>query len=243
MKIIPVIDVLNGIAVHAVRGRRKEYQPLKSVLCNSVDPFEVAKTFKRLGFSELYLADLDAITGKQVNFEVYRHIVCETGLELMVDAGVSDIEVAKKMLENQVSKIVIGTETLRSKSFVQEAVKLLGNDRFIVSLDLLGDKVLVKLGFDGCKNALCLLRDFRQIGVLGFIVLDLARVGSGEGVNMDFLKKAISNLGTGVYVGGGVRGVADLIELRDLGVSGALVATALHNGKISITDLKQAELL
>lgn len=243
MKIIPVIDVLNGIAVHAIRGRRKEYQPLKSVLCNSVDPFEVAKTFKTLGFSELYLADLDAITGKQVNFEVYRRIACETMLELMVDAGVSDIETAKKMLENQVSKIVIGTETLRSKSFVQEAVKLLGNDRLIVSLDLMGDKVLVKLGFDGCKNALCLLRDFRRMGVLGFIVLDLARVGSGEGVNIDFLKKALADLGTGVYIGGGVRGVADLIELRDLGVSGVLLATALHNGKISITDLKQAKLL
>ena len=243
MKIIPVIDVLNGIAVHAIRGRRKEYQPLKSVLCNSVDPFEVAKTFKMLGFSELYLADLDAITGKQVNFEVYRRIASETGLELMVDAGISDIETAKKMLESQVSKIVIGTETLRSKSFVQEAVKLLGNDRVIVSLDLMGDKVLVKLGFDGCKNAFCLLRDFRRMGVLGFIVLDLARVGSGEGVNMDFLKKAITSLGTGVYVGGGVRGVADLIEFRDLGVSGVLVATALHNGKISITDLKQAKLL
>lgn len=243
MKIIPVIDVLNGIAIHAVRGKRKEYQPLKSILCNSVDPFEVAKTFKTLGFSELYLADLDAIVGKQVNFEVYRRIVGETGLEVMVDAGVSDIEAAKKMLENQVSKIVIGTETLRSKSFVEQAVKLLGNDRVIVSLDLMGDKVLVKLGFDGCKNALCLLRDFRRMGVLGFIVLDLARVGSGEGVNMDFLKEAIDSLGTGVYVGGGVRAVADLIELRDLGVSGVLVATALHNGKISITDLKQAGLL
>lgn len=196
-----------------------------------------------LGFSELYLADLDAIAGKQVNFEVYRRIVSETGLELMVDAGVSDIEAAKKMLENQVSKIVIGTETLRSKSFVEQAVKLLGNDRVIVSLDLMGDKVLVKLGFDGCKNALCLLRDFRGMGVLGFIVLDLARVGSGEGVNMDFLKQAIASLSTGVYVGGGVRGVADLIELRDLGLSGVLVATALHNGKISITDLKQAKLL
>jgi phosphoribosylformimino-5-aminoimidazole carboxamide ribotide isomerase len=208
-----------------------------------VNPFEVAKTFKMLGFSELYLADLDAIAGKQVNFEVYRRIVSETGLELMVDAGVSDIEAAKKMLENQVSKIVIGTETLRSKSFVEQAVKLLGNDRVIVSLDLMDDKVLVKLGFDGCKNALCLLRDFRGMGVLGFIVLDLARVGSGEGVNMDFLKQAIASLSTGVYVGGGVRGVADLIELRDLGVSGVLVATALHNGKISITDLKQAKLL
>jgi phosphoribosylformimino-5-aminoimidazole carboxamide ribotide isomerase len=239
LKVIPVIDVLNGIVVHAVKGRRKEYQPIKSILCDSVDPVKVAKTFKALGFSEIYLADLDAITGKQANFEVYKRIQSETGLNLMVDAGITDIEAAKKLLENGVSKVVIGTETLQNKSFVQEAVSLLGKDRVIVSLDLMGDKIMVKLGFDGCKDALCLLRQFRQMGVLEFIVLDLMRVGSGEGVNMDFLKKALADLQEGVYVGGGVRSIEDLVELRNLGLSRALVASALHNGKITIASLKQ----
>ncbi|HKM59743.1 MAG TPA: HisA/HisF-related TIM barrel protein, partial [Candidatus Bathyarchaeia archaeon] len=63
MKVIPVIDILNGIVVHAVRGKRREYQPLQSSICNSIEPLEIAKTFKTLGFSELYIADLDAITG------------------------------------------------------------------------------------------------------------------------------------------------------------------------------------
>jgi len=72
MKIIPVIDVLNGIAVHGVRGERKRYQPLKSLLCKSADPIEIASAFESLGFSSLYLADLDAILGKTANFNVYR---------------------------------------------------------------------------------------------------------------------------------------------------------------------------
>ena len=42
-----------------------------------------------------------------------------------------------------------------------------------------------------------------------------------------------------VYVGGGVRGIDDLVELQKLGVSGALIATALHTGKISMAELKQ----
>ncbi len=46
-----------------------------------------------------------------------------------------------------------------------------------------------------------------------------------------------------VYVGGGVRDIKDLVELKNLGVSGVLVATALHSGKISIDELKQARLL
>jgi phosphoribosylformimino-5-aminoimidazole carboxamide ribotide isomerase len=228
LKVIPVIDVLNGIVVHAVRGKRREYQPLQSTLCSSVEPLEVAEAFRKLGFSELYIADLDAITGGEGNFQVLNRIVDETGLKLMVDAGITDIERAQKLLNSQVSKVIIGTETLQSKSFVGEAVRLFGSARVVVSLDLKGDKVLVRLGFAGCKNPMCLLREFKEMGVSQVIVLDLARVGSGEGVNVDFLKKVIDDLGVDVYVGGGVRDIKDLIELNSLGVSGVLVASAFH---------------
>ncbi|MGD0995189.1 MAG: HisA/HisF-related TIM barrel protein [Candidatus Bathyarchaeia archaeon] len=243
MKVIPVIDILNGIVVHAVRGKRQEYQPLQSILCKSVEPLEVAKAFKTLGFGGLYIADLDAITSGPVNFQVFKRIAKETRLKLMVDAGVSDLGTAEKLLDCGVSKVVIGTETLQSKSFVGEAVRLFRSERVIVSLDLKGDIVLVKLGFAGCKSPVCLLREFKEMGVSGVIVLDLARVGSGEGVNVDFLKEALEAVPMDIYVGGGVRNIKDLVELKNLGVSGVLVATALHSGKISIEELKQTNLL
>ena len=81
------------------------------------------------------------------------------------------------------------------------------------------------------------------MGVSQVIVLDLTRVGSGEGVNVDFLKKLVDDLTLDVYVGGGVRDIADLVELKNLGVSGALVATSLHTGKISVEELRREGLL
>ncbi len=239
MKVIPVIDILNGVVVHAVRGRRNEYQPLQSQLAKSTDPLEVAKAFRTLGFTELYIADLDAITKSSMNFQPIKNISAETGLRLMVDAGLSDIENAQKLLNSGVSKLVIGTETLQNKNFVAEAIGTFGSERVVISLDLKGDKVLAKLGFDGYSDPLCLLQDFKLKGVSQVIVLDLTRVGSGEGVNVDFLKQVIAEVGLDVYVGGGVRDISDLIELRNLGVSGTLIATALHTGKITITELKQ----
>ena len=243
MKVIPVIDVLNGIVVHAVRGKRQEYQPLQSILGKSVEPLEAAKTFKKLGFDDLYLADLDAITGGCVNFQVFEDIANATGLKLMVDAGISDFETAAQLLNRGVSKIVIGTETLQSRRFVAEMVGLFGSKRVMVSLDLKGEKVLVRSGFDGSKNPLSLLREFKEMGIVKVIVLDLTRVGSCEGFNDDFLKKVLKEMPQGVYVGGGVRDINDLLEVKELGVSGVLVATALHSGKISIEELKHAELL
>jgi len=240
VKVIPVIDILNGVVVHAVRGQRKEYKPLQSILTSVTAPLEVAKAFKNLGFTELYIADLDAIISCTTDFSTHKQIAAQTGLKLLVDAGITSIDRAQNLLDSGVLKVVVGTETLQRKGFIKDAVKRFGSQRVILSLDLKGEKVMVKLGFDGCLSPLCLLREFKSMGVEQVIVLDLARVGSGEGVNVDFLKRVIAEIGVDVYVGGGVRDVNDLVELQKIGVSGALVATALHNGKISIPALKGA---
>jgi len=239
LKVIPVIDILKGEVVHAVRGKRSEYQPLRSILCDSVDPLEVAERFKMLGFDELYVADLDAIIDCSDDFQVFTHIADKTGLKLIVDAGVTSMDRAQSLLSSGVSSLVVGTETLSTMSFVGDAVKAFGNGRVIVSLDLLGDKVFVKPGFSDRTDPLSLLIEFEQLGVSRVIVLDLARVGSGEGVNIEFLKKVLEDLKMDVYVGGGVRNIWDLVELRILGVSGVLVATAFHAGKISVEELQR----
>ena len=64
MRLIPVMDLKDGLVVHAVRGERQRYQPVKSVLCPTAQPLDVALAFRdQLGLSELYIADLDAIQG------------------------------------------------------------------------------------------------------------------------------------------------------------------------------------
>jgi phosphoribosylformimino-5-aminoimidazole carboxamide ribotide isomerase len=243
LKIIPVIDVLNGIAVHAVRGRRKEYQPLKSILCASTDPVDVAAELNALGFSELYVADLDAITGRHQDFSLFKRIADETGLRLMVDAGITSLKTTEELLASGVSKVIIGTETLSSASFVAAAVKSFGSEKVMVSLDLMNGQVLSKFEQGALVEPMTLLREFQDMGVSQIIVLDLAKVGSGEGVNTQFLKEVVRTIKAKVFVGGGVRGVKDLVKLKDLGVFGVLVATALHSGKISTEELKQAGLL
>jgi len=238
LKVVPVIDILNGVVVHAVGGFRSQYQPIQSTITKSNAPIDVAQAFKTLGFSELYVADLDAIVECTSDFAPVKHIVDEASLSLMVDAGITNQSRATLLLKTGVSKIVIGTETLTSKTFISQALKQFGSDHIVVSLDLKGDKVLTKPQFGEYTNPICLLKEFKALGVKEIIVLDLTRVGSGEGVNIALLKEAIA-LGLEVYVGGGVRDIRDLIELRSSGVKGALVATALHNGKISIENLKR----
>ncbi len=240
VKVIPVIDILDGIVVHAVRGQRSHYKPLESNLMSSIDPQEVAVSLQKLGFSDVYIADLDAIIDCKMIFPSLQKIAAQTGLRLMVDAGVTGIDRAQALLESGgVYKLIVGTETLQKIQFIREVVEFFGSERVVVSLDLKSGHVLVKDGFDGPTDAFELLREFKQAGVKQVIVLDLARVGSGEGVDTEFLKRVIAEVGVDVYVGGGVRNIADLKELNKLGVKGALVATALHNGQIPLSELKK----
>jgi phosphoribosylformimino-5-aminoimidazole carboxamide ribotide isomerase len=240
MKIIPVLDVLNSVVVHGVGGKREKYYPVKSVLCASCDPVNVASTFRSLGFDELYVADLDAILNNKASFSLYKQVKAATDVNLMVDAGISDLEKARKVLENEVSKIIIGTETLEKLDFVKEAVKLFGKNRVIVSLDLKGGKVVSRGSYIKKKSPVELAKIFQMMNVAQIIVLDLARVGMNKGLGLKIVKEILEQTRVEVLTGGGVRDITDLELLRSMGVSGVLIATALHNGRLTIRKLKQS---
>ena len=69
--------------------------------------------------------------------------------------------------------------------------------------------------------------------------MTLGRVGSGAGPDLDRLS-AVRDIAAGreIYAAGGVRDGADLAALKGAGVAGALVATSLHDGRITGRDLE-----
>ena len=243
MKIIPVLDVLNGVVVHAVHGKREEYLSVRSALCTSANPVDIALAFKSLQFSQLYLADLDAILGKLTNFTLYEQIKANTGLDLMVDAGIADLGKARKVLESGASEIIIGTETLNNLGFIKQAVESFGEDRIIASLDLREGKVVSVSEALKSMNPLAVAKAIQRMGATRIIVLDLARVGTGQGVNLAVVREILKKVKVEVLTGGGIRDLEDLELLRRLGVSGVLLATALHSGRLTVNELKSAGFL
>ncbi|MBS7633084.1 hypothetical protein KEJ15_05635 [Candidatus Bathyarchaeota archaeon] len=243
MKIIPVIDVLGGLVVHAVKGERQHYKPLKSVICRSTNPIEVAKAFEGFGFREIYLADLDAILGRSRSYALYRQIKAETRLKLMVDAATSDVISASKVLSSGVDWVIVGTETLTSLDALSETVKVLGSEHVVVSLDVKGGQLISRSAEVRGLNPLELAKRLEGMGVKFVILLDLDRVGMECGVNLNLLETLLGGTGLKVMVGGGLSSVKELCILREIGAYGVLLATALHYGKLDIGELKSRRLL
>jgi phosphoribosylformimino-5-aminoimidazole carboxamide ribotide isomerase len=65
------------------------------------------------------------------------------------------------------------------------------------------------------------------------ILMTLDRVGMSTGADTARLRTLVGRAGSRrVFAAGGVRGAADIAALRAIGVAGALVATALHDGRL-----------
>jgi phosphoribosylformimino-5-aminoimidazole carboxamide ribotide isomerase len=233
MRVIPVIDLKSGAAVHAVRGERERYRPLRSEIVAGSNPVRVARAVREtFGLDELYVADLDAIAGGRPNREVVAALAREA--RVMVDAGVSDVAAVRALLELGAARVVIGTETLPSAAALERLRSGLPDAPLVLSLDLRAGRVLSPEAELARLAPSAALARLAAAGVREVIVLDLARVGSGGGPDVALMRELSGRFsGLELLAGGGVRHAGDLRALAEAGAAGALVATAIHDGALS----------
>lgn len=226
MEIIPVIDLMGGIVVHARGGNRKRYPPLKSVLTLHSDPEKVIEDLLMThSFKQLYLADLDAIFYQKLDINLYHRLV-EKFPEIMfwIDMGIQTQQQWITLNKVKSIKAVIASETLND-------LNLLTVEReAVLSLDFQKGEFLG-------EPDLWLQTDKWPDNI---IVMNLDYIGAQAGPDIALLQQIrIKRKDAKIFAAGGVRNKQDLIVLKEEGVAGVLVASALHNGNLSIEMLKE----
>jgi len=232
MRIIPVIDILDGAVVHAVAGDRKAYAPIRTPLADSADPAAVADGLcRRFGFDALYVADLNAIGGRDDNHASITAIAQRLpDTRLWIDAGLRDRDALARWRRRwPAADCVLGSERFDDVDFLPQ---LREQPRMILSLDFLGSQFL---GLPSLLTA----PSFWPARV---IVMTLSRVGMGEGPDLGRFLGIHARAGArDIFAAGGVRDPADIEDLARAGAAGALVATALHNGALAPVDIRCRE--
>ncbi|MFN2106084.1 MAG: HisA/HisF-related TIM barrel protein [Candidatus Promineifilaceae bacterium] len=241
MLVIPVLDLKDGKAVHAVRGERVDYKPVRGILGDGEDAFALAAAYRdQLGAETLYIADLDAIAGLRRFANSHTALLrslCDAGLMLWVDAGVSTVEQAQNLIDLGVERVVIGSETLSSPAQLAALAARFPNERIVLSVDLLNGILRAPPEFSTPAD---LLELAVVLHIDSAILLDLAHVGAGTGPPIELLTTMHQLFpALSLYAGGGVRDRSDLAALKHAGAAGALVATAFHRGLLSAADLVQ----
>jgi len=231
MLTVPVLDISQGIVVHAIQGNREKYQAIRSDICSSPDPLEVISGLLNVfNFKSLYIADLDALEQLGNNFGIIEAI-CRTypNIEVWIDSGFILIEhfLLKNNLKNL--RIILSSESLPSVKAYSATLNQYNHHDFILSLDYKDGHLL------GTQE---LLQEQKQ-WPRDLIVLNLNSVGTEQGFQFPLeLKQSEITKSFNVFYGGGIKCASEIIKLKSLGFTGALVSTALHKKSITSKDLQ-----
>jgi phosphoribosylformimino-5-aminoimidazole carboxamide ribotide isomerase len=249
LQIIGVVDLKGGRAVHARGGARHRYSPVHSAAgwpIESGDARTLAEVYTDvLGISEIYAADLDAILERQPQDDATRSLA-SLRARLWLDAGVRSVDDARRAIEVGASRVIVALETLPSFDILSAICEAVGSDRVAFSLDLREGKPVLAGAADvhGASSPEKLAELAVRSGARTLIVIDLARVGTGRGLDTGLVATLRSATPNSVLVaGGGVRGWDDLVQAAQAGCNAALVATALHDGRISAAEISEAQKL
>jgi len=227
MRCILACDLLGGVVVRGVRGERERYRPIDeySKVVTTSAPLEVIRAMRP---RETYIADLDRITGRGDNLATIASLSRLT--HTMADVGVTAPGDAVQVRQ-AAHAVILGTETA-PLSLIRQCQ----GAGVVVSVDMRGGRLMA------CDPALQLpplevVRLLDDLALDAIILLDVARVGSGEGIDFDLLGRAAFASRHPIIAGGGVRDGEDLDRIAAAGGAGAIVASAVHSGAIPLDVL------
>jgi uncharacterized protein related to proFAR isomerase len=222
--IIPVLDLKRGHVVRARAGDRENYLPIVSPLAAGSLPSEILAGLLGVApFRSLYVADLDAITGEGDHRAALGLLVREAPqLEIWVDGGYATADAGRRMRLPCIVP-VFGSESLRGSDELAAASEIFGETGFVLSLDYRGGRFM---GPPQVEQSV-------ELWPSRIILMTLDRVGADLGPDTDALLALKRRAGSrAIFAAGGIRGEHDLDALVLHGVAGALVATALHDGRL-----------
>ena len=229
MLIIPVLDISQGVVVHAICGDRSSYKPIQSSISKDSKPESVLSSFFELyPFQTIYIADLDSIQGKDSQSELINKLAFDyKDCQFWLDAGIKQIY---NKLDYKCSniKFILGTENNFSLDEYDQLLQ--NNPELILSLD-----------FD--KNGLMLnseILNYSSYWPKKVIVMMLNLIGSNKGIDKFTLEKIIKlNRTSELYSAGGIKDISNVHELTKMNMKGCLISTALHQKKITSIELNK----
>ena len=235
MIIFPAIDLKDGKCVRLYKGNFN-----KTTIFNS-SPYNQALQFKKKGFTDLHLVDLDgALKGKSKNKEVIIKIIKSANLNVQLGGGIRTLKQISFWIKNGVSTVVVGTTAIQNPKILKKACDLFPG-RIAVALDVRNNFLAIKGWVKQTRiNFLDFLKKLENLGLSRIIYTDINRDGTKTGINIKKLVKIIETVNIPVVVSGGISNIREVKQLKKIDfLQGVIIGKAIYDGTINLNKLQK----
>lgn len=231
MIIIPAIDIIDGKPVRLYQG---DYNKKEIV---SEDVFDTSKNFEDLGAQWVHLVDLDgAKKGELVNSNVIIKVAQSLSIPIEVGGGIRNFENIKYLIDNGVSRVILGTSAMEDENLLKKALREYG-EKIAVGIDC-KDGYACGRGWlqESSIHYIEFAKRLEKLGVKNIIVTDISKDGTLEGPNIEILNELKKEVSIDITASGGIRDISNIKALKEIDVYGAITGKAIYAKTLSLEE-------
>ncbi len=240
-RIIPCLDVRNGVVVKGVRFR-------DHVVVGAIE--ELALRYRDEGADELVFYDITASPeGRSVDRAWVERVARLIDIPFCVAGGIRSVDEARRVLGAGADKVSVNSPALERPELISELADAFGVQCVVVGVDSLKNadgewRVRQYTGDASMSRALTLrtldwLREAQRLGA-GEIVLNcMGSDGARDGYDIEQLQAARAICDVPLVASGGAGAREHFASLfEDADADAALAASIFHSGAVTIPALK-----
>jgi phosphoribosylformimino-5-aminoimidazole carboxamide ribotide isomerase len=248
--IYPAIDLHHGKVVRLFQG------DLKHETLYGENPAGTAQHWLEQGAQWLHVINLDGAFGQpdQINKAALEEILnvafrWKPPARVQFGGGLRSIKDCQAALDTGVARIILGTLAVEKPAILRQALETWGAERVCLAIDAREGQVQVRGWLqNSAVSAIELASRFIEMGGRILIHTDIARDGSGQGLNLEAsqeLARLLKNFQQQRFPGepaisliasGGLATLSDIQAVKAAGLSGVIIGRALYQGAIMLKD-------
>jgi len=241
-KIIPCLDVDDGKVVKGVK-----FEGIKEV----GDPVEFAKKYVADGADELAFLDIGAsVKSRATLIDVVRRVAAEVTVPFCVGGGIRTVEDARAIIEAGATKVSVCSSALARPELLRELADAFGSKSVMLAIDAKkvsdeGGKPRWNAFSKGGKedsgiDAIEWAVRAVELGAGEIMVNSIDADGTCAGYDLELTRRIKSAVSVPVIASGGAGSLEQIAEvLLSTDADAALVASMLHFGKTTVTEIKK----
>jgi cyclase len=237
-RIIPCLDVKDGRVVKGINFVK---------LRDAGDPVECAAQYDQAGADELCFLDITAsVDGRGTIMDVVERTAEQVFIPLTVGGGVRKVEDVRALLRAGADKVAINTAALDDPDLIRRCSDAFGRQAIVGAVDARsrGDgsyEVFIHGGRTPTGvDAVDWVCRLDELGVGEILLTSMDRDGTGDGYDLELLRRVVESVGVPVIASGGVGTLEHLVEgLVEGGADAVLAASIFHYGDHTIGEAKR----